>query len=282
MQYSLQDLKTITALYVEDEQSVRDTVYRTFVKLFKQVYIACDGEEGLEVFKQHQNDIEIVITDINMPKLNGLDMINQIKEIKELPSIVTTAYTDKELLLKAMELNIDKYVTKPIKIKELVNNISLFVHENRNIEKKDINCEMISSKYSKLTKENRILQRDNTILQNENNILKVLNTNYICKITTDNRGIINSVSAKFIKLYGYSETEIINKKITQIQEDPSNTTDIQKYMLEMTYKKQSVYAVHKFKTKSGELLECDMTMLPSYDEDGLVNGYTFYQDLIHI
>ncbi len=60
--------KNLTALYVEDEKQLRDVVNSIISVLFKKCYLGEDGEDGLNIFKEHQNDIDIVITDISMPK----------------------------------------------------------------------------------------------------------------------------------------------------------------------------------------------------------------------
>ena len=94
--------------------------------------------------------------------------------------------------------------------------------------------------------------------------------------------MIQEVSTKFCKLYNYDENEIIGQNISTIQHEKCSSTEMQKYMLEMIHNKQSMSIVHDFKTKDGKHLECDMTMHPHFGDDGYVNGYSFYQDLIHI
>jgi CheY-like chemotaxis protein len=68
-----------TILYVEDDSDAQEEVARTLRRLFKEVYAAGDGEEGLAQFKQHAPSL--VISDIQMPRKNGLDMVSAIKEI---------------------------------------------------------------------------------------------------------------------------------------------------------------------------------------------------------
>ena len=282
MQYNLEELGTITLLYVEDEDDIKDNISRTFEKLFKKVYLASNGQEGLEIFEKYKDDIEIIITDINMPILNGLDMIEKIQYLSNIPIIVTTAHTDKNILLQAIDMNISKYITKPIKIKELVNSIAQLTFDNRELNNKNVATASLAHNSKIINKKNKKLELDSTNIKNELNFLQNLTNHYISSIITDKRGIIINVSSKFLKLYEYTNDEIIGKNITQIQDDDTHTTEIQKYMLEMIHKKESVYAVHMFKTKSGKSLECDMRIIPSYNSDGYVDGYTFYQDLIHI
>ena len=109
----------LTLLYVEDNEGLREKALELLKKLFVDVIYASDGQEGYKLFKEHRP--QIVISDICMPKLDGLEMINQIKQIA--PStkfIITSAHDDKEYLLKAIEYGVFHYMLKPIKVDKLV------------------------------------------------------------------------------------------------------------------------------------------------------------------
>lgn len=108
----------LTLLYVEDNEGLRIKAHRLMEKFFSNVVSASDGEEGLAAFKEHRP--QIVITDINMPKLDGIEMIALIKELS--PStkfIIISAYDDKAHLLRAINVGIFDYLKKPIKVDEL-------------------------------------------------------------------------------------------------------------------------------------------------------------------
>ena len=74
-------LKTITILYVEDDPIMRKQTIPVFEKIFKKVHTAIDGKEGLEIFNKFSNDIDTIVTDITMPKLNGLEMLKKRKNL---------------------------------------------------------------------------------------------------------------------------------------------------------------------------------------------------------
>jgi diguanylate cyclase (GGDEF)-like protein len=147
-------LKNITILYAEDEKDLREVTHQILKGFTKKQYVAQNGQEGLELFKEHENEIDLIITDVNMPILNGLDMVKEIKKINlNIPIIVATAFSNKEYLLEAIDIGIDKYVLKPIDIAKLlqVMSQSLIYHElkdlytdkltnlpNRNKLKKDL------------------------------------------------------------------------------------------------------------------------------------------------
>jgi diguanylate cyclase (GGDEF)-like protein len=147
-------LKNITILYAEDEKDLRDVTHQILKGFTKKQYVAENGQEGLELFKKYEKEIDLIITDVNMPIMNGLDMVKEIKKINiNIPIIVATAFSNKEYLLEAIDIGVDKYVLKPIDISKLlqVMSQSLVYHElkdlytdkltnlpNRNKLKKDL------------------------------------------------------------------------------------------------------------------------------------------------
>lgn len=134
-------LRNVVVLYVEDEQLLRDIVTKSLSGFTKKQYVAKDGEEGFELFKKYQDEIDLVITDINMPKMNGLEMTRAIKAINQnVPIIVATAFSNTEYLLEAIDLGVDKYVLKPIDMNKLISMMSksLLYHELQDLYKDDL------------------------------------------------------------------------------------------------------------------------------------------------
>ena len=111
-------LSKLRVLYVEDDDLIREELAETLEFDVKELITATNGEEGLEKFKKYNPDI--VITDIKMPKMNGLDMSREIKKISpSTPIIVTTAFSDSSYLIKAIEIGINRYVLKPVDLDKL-------------------------------------------------------------------------------------------------------------------------------------------------------------------
>ena len=111
----VEKLKAITLLYVEDDELVRLGVYNFLKRRCKEVYLAENGQEGLEQF--HKYCPEMIITDIEMPVMNGMEMIKEILESKERqPIIITTGYNDDEHKSDRVCRNI----IKPINLQELL------------------------------------------------------------------------------------------------------------------------------------------------------------------
>lgn len=107
--------KKIDVLYVEDEENIRIQMLDILQLFFNNVYSARDGYQGLKLSRKHSFDL--VITDIQMPNLNGLDMVETIHIDKpDVPVIITTAFSDQDYFLKSIDLRIDKYLIKPIDI----------------------------------------------------------------------------------------------------------------------------------------------------------------------
>ncbi len=106
-------LKNFTILYVEDEDMVRKGAVEYLSRIAKDVLEASNGKEAITMWKKYKPDI--IISDINMPKLNGIDMASYIRsQDKDVQIIIATAYSDTDYLLKAVELQLVKYIIKPI------------------------------------------------------------------------------------------------------------------------------------------------------------------------
>jgi len=110
--------KNFRVLYVEDDKSIQASTAKYLKKLFLKVDTADDGLEGLELFKTKEYDI--VITDLSMPKLNGIDMLNKIREINdEQIVLVTSAHGETDYMINAIKAGIDGYIIKPFDFKQL-------------------------------------------------------------------------------------------------------------------------------------------------------------------
>lgn len=117
------NLKNLKILIVEDEKRLAQLLKDSISNSFFSVVIASNGEDGLKKFKSFKPDI--IITDIMMPFCDGLEMTLKIKELDEsIPIIVLSAHSDKEKLLKAIDLGINKYFIKPFDPEELLEHIN--------------------------------------------------------------------------------------------------------------------------------------------------------------
>ena len=111
-------LKEVSILYVEDEDEIRDEVAQLLSLLSNNVLTASNGEEAYAVFCE--KNPQLIITDIEMPRTNGIEFARKVREKNlQVPIIMLTAYTNKEYLSPAANLNIQAYLVKPLESKSL-------------------------------------------------------------------------------------------------------------------------------------------------------------------
>lgn len=105
--------KNFTILYIEDDDGVRDVNFSMFKRIFKDAFEAKNGEIGYKIYLDKSPDI--IVTDIKMPKMNGIELAEKIRENdEETKIIITSAFSDEKYLLAAIELNLERYIVKPL------------------------------------------------------------------------------------------------------------------------------------------------------------------------
>ena len=115
--------KTLKVLFCEDDEIVRGTIEKLLKRFFDDITIAIDGADGLEKFKTKEFDL--IFTDINMPNINGLEMLKVVRSdenIEQMPIIMLT--TDETKKTEALELGANGFLMKPIRNSDLVETIS--------------------------------------------------------------------------------------------------------------------------------------------------------------
>ncbi|ECP8588852.1 response regulator transcription factor [Campylobacter coli] len=121
-------MKELVILVVEDEVKIRESLVNVLSSRYSKVIGAQNGDEGLKKFKKFKPDL--IITDIAMPIMDGLDMAREIKEISDdVPIVVLSAYSEKERLLRSIDIGIDKYLIKPVDIEELFKVLDYLIGE---------------------------------------------------------------------------------------------------------------------------------------------------------
>jgi len=108
----------LTLLYVEDNKGLQKQAKGSFKQFFGEVFVASNGKDGLKLFKENRPNI--IVTDIQMPLMDGLEMSEKIKKIdSDAKIIITTAYNTSEYLLESIRIGIYRYITKPMPINNL-------------------------------------------------------------------------------------------------------------------------------------------------------------------
>ncbi len=168
-------LKNLTILYVEDEEMIRQNAVEYLSRICDNVLEAKDGLEALEVYRKNRPNI--IISDIKMPKMNGLNMAKEIrKEDKETPVIIATAHTETNYLLQAVELQLIKYIVKPITSAKLQKALSLSLDYLNEKESNVVNINEVTL-YDILNKSLFINNNIVKLTKNEQLLLHLLATN---------------------------------------------------------------------------------------------------------
>ena len=195
-------LNDITILYVEDEFDIQEEVESFLLLRCKAVYIADNGKDGLALFKENKPDL--VLTDITMPVMGGLEMAVEIRKLNEkTPIILMTALTDTKTLTRAINIGIDGYIGKPISIDMM----------EKELEKAS---NSISLK-NMLISEQKLLAEYKSAVDEAALVSK-----------TDSHGIITYANPAFVKISGYTLEELIGQphNIVRHPDTPSSVFKI--------------------------------------------------------
>jgi len=122
-------IKNLKVLYVEDEIVLRDTTCSSLNSILKEVVVADNGQDGLEIF--NNDSFDLIITDLSMPVMTGTEMIIEIrKQNKDIPIVVTTAYgSQNEDIIKLKDIGMDEYVMKPVDMMKLIQAIDKAINK---------------------------------------------------------------------------------------------------------------------------------------------------------
>lgn len=245
-------LKQISILYVEDDSVMRTELSSLLTNFFAQVFCASNGSEGLEIFKKNQKKIDLIISDINMPIMSGIEMIKQVREFdKEVGVIFSTAYSDKEFLIDSIKLNVLNYAVKPIDIRALLESIKEFA-ENLSAKK------IIKAKNKELSLYKKAIDANSIVIK------------------TDIHMNITYMNAHFCKVSGFLKDELIGKEFLCLRYHDMNI-NVYNNMFAKVLDNKMWKGKLKQITKEDGVLILDSYMLPSHDEDGNIIGTIIIQ-----
>ena len=177
--------KNMNLLYVEDNAENRESTSNVLSIIFANIIIAVDGQDGLNKFKE--NNIDLIITDINMPNLNGIEMIKEIKKIdRNCDFIFLSANDDRKILLECIPLQANGFLVKPLDFEELISLIEEIIEKIQLLHE---------------SKNNEYYNEQYLALIDKNNIISKTNTN----------GEITYVNDNFCKISGYKREELLHK-----------------------------------------------------------------------
>ncbi len=117
--------KSLKLLYVEDVAAIREATLSVLSNFFDTIFVGVDGQDGLECYQAHAHEIDLILTDITMPRKNGIEMIEAIRELSQnIPILVISAHTEFRYFVQTIESGVDGYLLKPLKLEQLIKILS--------------------------------------------------------------------------------------------------------------------------------------------------------------
>jgi len=171
----------ISILYVEDENNIREMLSRFINRFCTKLYTAENGSIALELYKEHSPDI--IISDIRMPVMNGIDMAKEIKKTNPHQIIIfISAHSESEFLFEAINMQVDGYILKPVDLS------------------------ILEEKLTKLIKQHQNLKAAQKLAESEERFRKIANNSQVGIFIYKEKYIY--ANEAFCKLTGYSEEEL--------------------------------------------------------------------------
>jgi len=236
------DFKDIKVLYVEDNLDARQSTIIILEEFFEHIIIAVDGKDGLEKFKQ--NDFNLIITDIQMPNLNGIEMSKEIRKLNNtIPIIVLSAYNENKYLIDSIKVGMIGYINKPLDIEELILNVY-----------KSINND--------ITFDDKVLDdhKDNI---NINSIVTIIDTD----------GIVVYVNDNFSEIVGYEIKDIIGKPYHTFSQESKDIELIDEIWNSLHNQQKSWSGTIRYTNNFGKVYFLKGEIKPVFNKNGKIIKY---------
>lgn len=242
----------LKVLYVEDDSLIRENTHSFLSMLFTSVDTACNGKEGLELYEKEHHDL--VISDVLMPEMNGIEMSRRIKNIDPSQSIVITSATEESShLLELINIGVSQFILKPMKIEqmgEVLHAVVMNLYNARKVE--DFTH----------TLEKEVVHQSN-LLEQYKDIVDI--STIVSK--TNVKGKITYVNDAFCKTSGYAREELIGKSHNVIRH-PDVPSEVYANMWKTILDKKTWHGTIKNQKKNGDYYITDSTVKPILDEYG--------------
>jgi len=234
-------------LYVEDNEHARESMMNVLEEFFGDVVIACDGQEGLEGFKN--NKIDLIITDINMPRLNGIEMIKEIRKTDtDIPILILSAYNESSFFLDSIKFGVDGYILKPLVISQFMEILKKVTQRIKFKQEAEKNLHLLNQ-YQAVADSNSIVSKGNLA------------------------GNITYVNDEFCEISGYTQEELLGKPHSLVRH-PDNPTSIFEEMWDtIKIHKRTWKGIVRNQKKNGDSYYVDTIVKPILNEDNEVLEY---------
>ena len=262
--------KSMSILLVEDSSTIRNAMVRMLNNLFAHLVAAEDGQKAFDAYQQHYEEhgknFDIVITDLEMPNIDGVKLSRMLFDCNPEQEIIAISSSDSaEMLIKLINLGVNKFILKPVKeeqLYQLLNETTQKIFHKR----------LKRQEEEELLLHNEILQKREAAYLNKLEAFNdVLNESAIVS-KTDLQGNITYVNEHFCKVSGYSEEELIGAPHSIVKSGDMKSTFYMKLWHTITAKK-SFKVLFKNRNKSGELYYLKSLIKPIVGINGEIREY---------
>ena len=241
--------RPISLLYVEDDIATSEAMIPILKGFFETMKVATNGEEGLKLYRENASSIDLIITDLLMPKLGGIEMIQAIREEnKEIAIVVISAHNDSTYFERTIELGVDGYVFKPLKLNQLSQTLSKVV-DKISLYKDHIQSLNLLKQYQDITNKSSIISK------------------------TDLKGNITFVNEKFCQISGYRPHELIGKPHNIVRHPDMPSSAFKNLWETIKDKKETWQGVVKNRAKNGDSYYVKTTVQPILNSKGEIVEY---------
>ena len=241
------DSKNLKLLYVEDDEAAREAMLEILDLFFDDISVAIDGKDGLDKFTSSK--IDIIITDISMPKMNGLDMISKIREINDdIPIIILSAHDESKFFIQSINLGISAFIFKPVELDNFINVLKKIIKKMLLLDKAKENLQFLNEYQEAIDKASIVSK-------------------------TDLRGLITYANDEFCKISEYTQDELIGVPHNIIRHPDVSPLIFEDLWSTVRDKKQVWQGVIKNSAKSGKVYYLDTTVKPILNHDGEIVEY---------
>jgi len=237
----------LTLLYVEDNKDAREMTSMILEDFFDNIIVAIDGEDGYKKFLE--NEIDLIITDINMPKLNGLELCAKIrKKDDNIPIIILSAHNEDNFFMDSIKYGVNGYLLKPIDIDQLTTVISRIVQKYKYIDEAKTNLHLLEE-YKTATNESSIVSK------------------------TDLKGIITYANDALCEISGYSREELLGQAHNIVRHPDNSPLIFEEIWNTVKNEKKIWKGIVRNRSKSGKSYYVDTLVMPVLDRKGNILEY---------
>jgi len=237
----IKNAKGLKVLYVEDNKEVANAVYKVLNLFIDNIDLAFDGEQAAQKFNENKS-YDLILTDLNMPKLNGLELIELIrKEDSHIPIIVISAYGEQDFLFKAIQAGIDGFILKPLQAGQFKKVLFKAIEKTLIYKENNKNLSFLKQ-YQDITNRSSIISKTNA------------------------KGIITFVNDNFVKISEYKREELIGKTHALIRHPDNSAQFFEKIWDTIKKEKKTWEGVIKNLSKSGKPYYVKTVIKPLLDE----------------